>query len=164
MARFTSKHMTVFWVDQSGVLSVEAGPTPGDLSIGNLAENNREVAVARDRGTIEGSVYTGELEQDVSLTLELRNQSLVSSTEHRLSNALLKKGSFSGAVTTDPGRQVYRLAWLVRLQDEAGNVDWIKLPAVRAVGAIAVAPETSTLTVSGSNIGAPLIGTAEVFP
>lgn len=162
MARFTSKHMTVYLLDLAG-LSMELGPGPGDLSISNLMEGNREAITVRDRGANDGSVYGDEVEQEMSLTLAFRNQSLVSSTAERVLNALLKKGTFASAQTADAGGQVYRLRVRVRFQDEAGNIDWIELPSVRFTGEISVATEGSTLSLSGTNNKTPLIGTSEVF-
>jgi len=160
MARFTSKHCTAWLKDASGTKSVELGPGPGDLSISNLMENNRETVTVKDHGRLDGRVYGDEVEQEWSLTVELRNQSIVHASEQRVLNAILKTGMFagSGATTTDPGGQVWAPYLLVRLMDEVGNVEWIRLPSVRVSAELGIAAEGASLSISGSNIGQVLFG------
>lgn len=158
MARFTSKHCTAWLKGLSGEQSVELGPGDGALSISNLMEGNRETVTVINHGRLDGRVYGDEVEQEWSLTLQLRNQAIVSATEARVLNAILKTGLFADAQTTDPGGQVWAPYLLVRLLDEVGNVEWIRLPSVRVSAELGIAAEGATLSLSGSNIGTVLWG------
>jgi len=163
MARWTSKHTTFFLLDLSEALSLEAGPGNGEITVSNIAENNRDTATVRSRGGIDGRVYTDELEQEISITVDLRNEELVHAVKNRVLNAILKRGAWAMAQTCDPGRQVYALTLRVRLKDEAGNLEWLEFGNVRFMGELSIVAEGGTLTLSGSNAATPLIGTAEVF-
>lgn len=158
MARFTAKHCTAWLVDASGTCSVELGPGDGALSISNLMEGNRETVTVYDHGNLDGRVYGAEVEQEFSLSIALRNQAIVHASEARALNAIYRTGLFEDAQTTDPGGQVWAPALRVRLQDETGRTDWILLPSVRVSAELGIAAEGASLSISGSNLGAPLHG------
>lgn len=160
MARFTSKHCTAWLKDLSGTGCVELGPGDGALSISNLMEGNRETVTVMNHGRLDGRVYGDEVEQEWSLTVQLPNRSIVSATEARVLNAVLKTGLFAAESiqTTDPGGQVWAPYLLVCLLDEVGNVEWIRLPSVRVSAELGIAAEGATLSISGSNIGTVLWG------
>lgn len=163
MARFTDKHVTFWLYDGSMRRCVELGPGPGDVTISNFAvENNREATDVYDHGALDGRVYGNEVVQEVSVTVDLRNQSLAHATEQRVLNALRWDGFFTDGTTADPGGQVKAHVGIIRLQDEVGNTDWIKLPNLRCTGELAVAAEGASISISGSNQGQPVTGDAAI--
>lgn len=162
MARFTTKHCTAWFYDGSMTKNVLLGPGTGDLSISNLQEANRTAIDVFDHGRLDGRVYGDEVPQEFSLTLFLPNRSITSATEARVLNAVLKTGTFAEGTTTDPGGQVWAPMLVVRLQDEVGNTEWIRLPSVRVSAELGVAAEGSTLSISGTNQGTPLFGDAAI--
>lgn len=158
MARFTSKHCTAWLIDATGTKSVELGPGPGDFTCSNLMEAGRETVTVKDHGKLDGRVYGDEVENEFSMTVELRNQSITHATEARVLNAILRSGMFEDAQTTDPGGQVWAPALKVRLLDEVGTIDWFVLPSVRVSAELGIAAEGASLSISGSNIGTILRG------
>jgi len=158
MARYTAKHVTAWLLDKTGTKSVLLGPGSGEFSLSNLMEAGRGTATVMDHGKLDGRVYTDEVENEWSVTVNLPNRSIVHATEARVLNAVLKTGLFEGAQTTDPGGQVWAPALRVKLEDEVGNIDWILCPSNRVSAELGIATDNSSLTLSGSNLGKVLWG------
>lgn len=150
MARFTSRLTTVKFLDGgSPAEEIVVGPGPGDLSIGETNADNAERIRVLDRGTFDGFVVGDDLEQDVSITIEVENQTLTDSAE-RIRDFVMKTGAFSGATS------VNSTVWAFRVQvtmTDGTNTAVITLPVVQGGVDFSEAKEGSTMSFSGTNNG-----------
>tara|TARA_Y100000592_G_scaffold65462_1_gene101838 strand:+ start:737 stop:1207 length:471 start_codon:yes stop_codon:yes gene_type:complete len=151
MARFTSRLTTVKFLDGgSPAAEIVVGPGPGDLSIGETNADNAERIRVLDRGTFDGFVVGDDLEQDVSLTIEIENQTLTDGTDDRIRDFVMKTGTFASATS------VNSTVWAFRVQvtmDDGTNTATITLPVVQGGVDFSEAKEGSTMSFSGTNNG-----------
>ncbi len=149
MARWTSRLTTVRFEDANG-LGISAGPGPGDLSTGGENAENAEHIRKIDRGRFDGFVLGDDLEQEMSLTVELANIALTSPTVARWMDFIKKKGAFSAAVSLNA--TVWAFKAIVTMND--GVTTTTKTyPVVQGLGSFAEAKEGSTFSFAGTNNG-----------
>ena len=151
MARFTSRLTTVKFLDGgSPAEEIVVGPGPGDLSIGETNADNAERIRVLDRGTFDGFVVGDDLEQDVSLTIEIENQTLTDGAAARIRDFVMKTGAFASATS------VNSTVWAFRVQvtmTDGTNTAVITLPVVQGGVDFSEAKEGSTMSFSGTNNG-----------
>ncbi len=151
MARFTSRLTTVKFLDGgSPAEEIVVGPGPGDLSIGETNADNAERIRVLDRGTFDGFVVGDDLEQDVSLTIEIENQTLTDGAADRIRDFVMKTGAFASATS------VNSTVWAFRVQvtmTDGTNTAIITLPVVQGGVDFSEAKEGSTMSFSGTNNG-----------
>ena len=151
MARFTSRLTTVKFLDGgSPAEEIVVGPGPGDLSIGETNADNAERIRVLDRGTFDGFVVGDDLEQDVSLTIEIENQTLTDGAADRIRDFVMKTGAFASATS------VNSTVWAFRVQvtmTDGTNTAVITLPVVQGGDDFSEAKEGSTMSFSGTNNG-----------
>jgi len=152
MARFTSRLTTVKFIDATSptALEITVGPGPGDLSIGETNADNAERIRVLDRGQFDGFVVGDDLEQDVSLTIEVENQSLTSGGADRIRDFVMKTGNFSAATSVDS--TIWAFILEVTMTDGT-NTATITLPVVQGGVDFSEAKEGSTMSFSGTNNG-----------
>ena len=148
--RWTSRHMKVYWMD-GAALQILLGPGPGDLSADNLASDFTEDVVLYDRGTFAGFEEGRDLQQQISLTLDLRRAPLTSTERAAILDALRFTGAWASATTTDPAGVKKSGKLLAILDDGNGAHTEIEFPCCRARGNFAEALEGDTLSVSFTN-------------
>lgn len=154
MARFTSRLTTVKFLDGgSPADEIVVGPGPGDLSIGETNADNAERIRVLDRGTFDGFVLGDDLEQDVSITIEVENQTLTDSAD-RIRDFVMKTGAFASATS------VNSTVWAFRVQvtmTDGTNTATITLPVVQGGVDFSEAKEGSTMSFSGTNNGSIVV-------
>ena len=151
MARYTSRLTTVTFRDSGAGSTIVAGPGPGDLSIGETNAENAERLRVLDRGTFDGLILGDDLEQDVSLTLELQNESQTEAGAARIRDFIMKTGSFSSATSVDSSVWAFEL--LVTMNDGTTTAT-ILLPRVQGSVNFSEGKEGHTMTFSGTSNGA----------
>jgi len=89
-SRYTSRLITVKFQDaDSPVNEIVAGPGPGDLTIGDTNSENAERIRVLDRGTFDGYVLGDDLEQEVSITLGVKNEALTDGSSARIRDFIM---------------------------------------------------------------------------
>jgi hypothetical protein len=126
------------------------GPGTGDLSIGGENAENVEHIKKLDRGVHDGFVLGDDLVQDVSITVELRNESLTEAAINRLNDFFKKKGNFAAASSVDP--TIWAFVVIVTM-DDGVTTTTKTLPVVEGELAFAEAKEGHTLAISVRNHG-----------
>jgi len=154
MARWTSRLTTVRFEDALGA-GLTIGPGAGDLSVGEENAENAEHIRKLDRGVFDGFVVGDDLEQEVSITVELENQSLTDAVADRVKDFLMKRNKYSGATSVDPTVWAYKV--IVTLDDGVTTATKT-LPYVRGGSVFSEAKEGHTLAYSGTNNG-PIVET-----
>jgi hypothetical protein len=154
MARWTSRLTTVRFEDSLGA-GLTIGPGAGDLSTGEENAENAEHIRKLDRGVFDGFVIGDDLEQDVSITVELENATLTDATADRVKDFILKRNKYSGASSVDPTVWAYKV--IVTLDDGVTTATKT-LPYVRGGSVFAEGKEGHTLAYSGTNNG-PIVET-----
>lgn len=149
--RWTSRYMKVYWMDASGDYSILLGPGPGDLSCDNLTSDFTEDVVLYDRGTFAGFEKGRDLQQSLSLTLDLRRRPLTATDKSAVLDALRFAGGWAAATTTDPAGVKGAGKLLAVLDDGAGNHSEVEFPCCKANGSLAEALEGDTLAVTFTN-------------
>tara|TARA_Y100001938_G_scaffold121132_1_gene168473 strand:- start:704 stop:1177 length:474 start_codon:yes stop_codon:yes gene_type:complete len=154
-SRYTSRLITVKFQDaDSPVNEIVAGPGPGDLTIGDTNAENAERIRVLDRGQFDGFVLGDDLEQEVSITLGIKNEELTHGTDARIRDFVMKTGSFASNVSTDP--TIYAIKVLVTLDDGATSTT-MTLPVVQGSVNFTEAKEGATMVFSGTNNGAIVV-------
>ncbi len=149
MARWTSRLTTVRFEDANG-LGLSAGPGPGDLSSGGENAENAEHIRKLDRGKFSCFVLGDDLEQEMSISVELVNISLTHPTTERWMDFIKRKGAFAAAVSTNA--TVWAWKAIVTMTD--GVTTTTKTyPVVQGLGSFAEAKEGSTFSFAGANNG-----------
>ena len=109
---FTSRHVAVSAVDGTGTpLSIAMGPGPGDITLDNFEEGNKEIAKVLNRGTFLELVYTDDKEISGSVTVH----QVGDLTGHSVLDAVNKTGDFAAGVTKDPGGEVWTMDLIVTM-------------------------------------------------
>ena len=154
-SRYTSRLITVKFQDgDSPVNEIVAGPGPGDLTIGDTNAENAERIRVLDRGTFDGYVLGDDLEQEVSITLGVKNEALTDGSSARIRDFIMKTGSFASNVSTDP--TIYAIKVLVTLDDGTTSTT-MTLPVVQGSVNFTEAKEGATMVFSGTNNGAIVV-------
>lgn len=100
MARYTYRLTSVRLEDASGT-GFTLSPTDGDFSAGAENDSNRERARVLDRGAFDGIVEGDDLEQELSITLQMRNETLTSAAAARVTDFIKRQNFFSSLVSVD---------------------------------------------------------------
>ncbi|MEM6927706.1 MAG: hypothetical protein AAF602_12305 [Myxococcota bacterium] len=151
MARFSSRNTTIRFEDAADT-GLTVGPGPGDFSHGATNAENTEKVRVMDRGKFDGHVETNDLEQDWSLTTQLKNEAQTDATAQRLQDFLRREGSFSGLVSVSSNPNIW--AFRVIITQTTGGVTATRtLPHCLADHAFAEALEGNTLSINGTNNG-----------
>ncbi len=149
MARWTSRLTTVRVEDSLGA-GITLGPGVGDLSIGGENPENAEHIKKLDRGVHDGFVIGDDIVQDVSITLELRNETLTEAAIARVMDFAKKQGSFATASSVDP--TVWAFKMIVTMTDNI-NTGIRTLPIVEGEWSFSEAKEGHTWSFAGRNHG-----------
>jgi len=149
MARFTSRLTTVKFIDGAAD-EIVAGPGPGDLSIGETNAENAERIRVLDRGSFDGFVLGDSLEQDVSISLEVKNESLTEAAADRLRDFVMTTGHFAGTTSVNSTIGAFKI---VVTMTDGTNTATITLPVVQGGVDFTEGKEGSTMSFSGTNNG-----------
>ncbi len=151
-SRYTSRLITVKFVDNNSGVPDEiiAGPGPGDLTIGDTNAENAERIRVLDRGQFDGFVLGDDLEQEVSITLGVKNEALTDGSADRIRDWIMKTGNFSGASSVDP--TIWSFKVVVTLNDGTTSTT-MTLPNVQGSVNFTEAKEGATMVFSGTNNG-----------
>lgn len=151
MARMSSRNTTVRFEDNLGA-GLTVGPGPGDFSHGATNAENTEKVRVMDRGRFDGHVEGEDLEQEWSITTQLRNEAQTDAVAARLQDFLRREGSFAGLESVSSNPDVWAFQVIVTMT--VGGVTATRtLPHCLADHAFAEALEGNTLSVSGTNNG-----------
>lgn len=152
MARWTSRLISIKFLDGgSPADEITVGPGPGDVAIGETNAENTERIRVLNRGQFDGFVQGDDLEQDVSITIELENQTFTDASNDRIRDWVMKTGSFNAATSVDP------TVWAFRMQitaTDGTNTATMTLPYVQGSVDFKEGKEAATMTFSGTNNGA----------
>lgn len=155
MSRFNSRRTVVRFEDLAG-LGMTVGPGPGDFSHGALNAENTEKVRVLDRGAYDGHVETDDLEQEWSLTVQLRNEAQTHATNARLQDFLRRTGIFAAAQTVNPNPDIWAFKVIVTMT--TGGVTATRtLPNCLGMHAFSEAMEGHALAISGTNNGAIVV-------
>ncbi|MEM6931820.1 MAG: hypothetical protein AAF602_33115 [Myxococcota bacterium] len=151
MARFNSRKTTIRFEDSAGV-GLTVGPGPGDFSHGATNRENTEKVRVLDRGTFDGHIEGEDLEQEWSITTQLRNEAQTDATAARLQDFLRRAGSFSALQTVSSNPDIWAFRVVVTMI--TGGVTATRtLPHCLADHTFAEALEGNTLSIAGTNNG-----------
>jgi hypothetical protein len=152
MARYTSRLITVKFQDNASPTPDEivVGPGPGDLTIGETNAENAEHIRVLDRGQFDGFVVGDDLEQEISITIGVKNEALTDGVNDRIRDWIMKSGAFASAVSVDGTVWAYKM--IVTLDDGTTSTT-LTLPKVRGSANFAEAKEGATMSFSGTNNG-----------
>lgn len=150
MARWTSRLTSVRVQDSLGA-GMDLGPGPGDLSIGAENAENAEHIKKLDRGQHDGFVLGDDLVQDVSITVELKNETLTEAAIARITDFFKRQGSFAAASSVDS--TIWAFEMIVTMTDGVTTTTKT-LPIVEGEASFAEAKEGHTFSFSGRNHGA----------
>lgn len=100
MGRYNYRLTSVRFEDANG-LGLTATPTDGDFSGGEENDSNTEKVAVRNRGDFDCLVETDSLEQEMSMTLQMQNQTLTSTVAARIQDFFRREGTFAAAVSVD---------------------------------------------------------------
>ena len=149
MARWTSRLTSVRCEDAVG-LGITFGPGPGDLSIGEENAENAEHIKKLDRGKHDGFVLGDDMVQDLSMTIELRNETLTEAALARYTDFIKRQGSFAAAQSVDPTIWAFKL---IAKFDDGVTVATKTCPIVEGGAAFTEAKEGHTFSFAGRNHG-----------
>lgn len=149
MARYTSKQTTVTFLDNAGT-SITAGPGPGDFKCSNFEADNSEAISVKNRGVHDGWVEGDDLEQDWSITLGLKNETITSASVARIGDWIRKANFFSGLQSVDSNVWAFK----VQIQMVSNAItSTITLLNNRVKFDKQEAKDGWTISVSGKNVG-----------
>jgi hypothetical protein len=150
MARYSAKMGRIILRDKSKAHTFQVDTGPGDLKIDGIEAGDIEALPVFHRGVFDGMLPGIEKTAPVSFTAQMKNESLSSATQGRFLDFIRKTGSYSTAVTTDPGGLVWAFEVEYQMNDGAGNQSSAILPCVRASVGAAEAMEGNSLTFAGT--------------
>jgi hypothetical protein len=133
MPRFNPKSGRVILRDKSGAHSLTLDTGPGDFGFDEIEAGDTEAIAVMHRGQFAGLIEGNEKTSSISVTAEMKKESLSSATQARLWDFVRKSGAFKNAVSCNPGGGdlwMFEMEW--QLDDGAGNVDGLVFPCVRA--------------------------------
>jgi hypothetical protein len=156
---WTRRHVTVEITDSGGTYSVIVPSGEGDVSIDGFEEGNATAVVILNRGGFEGFVEGDDVTQAFSVTCRIPKQALSSTRRQSIFDAIYQTGSWANAITCDPLAEKWAHKVVIRMAAAGAESEVILLPCVRSTVSIADG-EVMTLSLSGTNYKAPLLGTA----
>lgn len=152
MSRYTYRLTSVRLEDAAGT-GLTLTPTDGDYTGGAENDNNREKIGVKNRGAHDGLVSGDDMEQEVSLTLQMKNEALTSAAEARVTDFIKKQNFFSGLVSVDDCEWAFKL--IVTFND--GTTSTTKTyPKVTGTIATAEGNPTNTFSLAFTNYLAPV--------
>lgn len=157
MARFTSKHTNLVFIDNVGN-SLPVGPGSMDLQIGPLEEDNSEAIAVMNNGVHDGLVEGDDIVQDWSITLELKNELMTSAGAARILD-WFRKTNYYAAAGVVPLQSVDSCKWAWKGQItmfDGTTSSGILLPKMRGTVQMSAAKEGWRLAASGQNWLAPV--------
>lgn len=107
MARYTNRLTSVRVEDADG-LGITLTPTDGDFSGGAENDTNAEKLPVMNRGAHDGLVKGVDMTQELSITLQMRNEALTSLAEARVSDFFKKAGVFAAANSVDDDQWAFK--------------------------------------------------------
>lgn len=151
MARYNSRNTTIRFEDFAGT-GLTVGPGPGDFSHGAMnAENTAKLRVL-DRGQYDCHIEGEDLEQEWSITTQLRDEAQTDAVAERLQDFLNRTGSFAGLQSVNANADIWAFRVIVTMT-KGGVTATRTLPNCLADHAFAEAMEGHTLSISGVNNG-----------
>lgn len=153
MGRWTPRKMTVRFESADGAHFVIVGPGPGDLNIPDISASNKVVVPKRDRQAHDGFVETDDAVQACSISTELENKALTSTSAKTVLDFIRRKGVFADAVSVSEDTWAWRT--ICELEDE-GAYAKVTLPECQGGTAFAEGAEGATLTTNFSNYVEPI--------
>lgn len=160
MARINAHNTRIYLEDGAGV-TLELPAAQGDLSVSNLAaDDNRETIVARPRGSFDGFVKGAELEQEISITLEIPSAQYTSAAVAKVIDWIKRTGIYHPSTGSVALTSVDACSWAYKLRvthTECGIEGGYVLPTTKLiVSSFSEAADMSTLSLSGTNYTAPV--------
>ena len=151
-SRYTSRLISVKFQDATSPTPLEmvVGPGPGDFSLGDTNADNAERIRVLDRGQFDGYVLGDDLEQEVSITIGVKNETLTSGAADRIRDFIMKTGNFASATSVDP--TVWAFKCIVTLDDGTTSTT-MTLPLVQGSVNFTEAKEGATMVFTGTNNG-----------
>lgn len=157
MARFSSRTTSVRFEGLNGN-GMTIGPGPGDFTFGQTNKENTEKLRVMDRAQFDGHINGEDLEQEWSLTVGLRNQSLASAVSARVTDFVEQDGIFHPTTGTSPTQTISTCpdiwAWkgIVTMVLGATTATW-NIPLIVGGYNFSEAVEGNTIALSGTNNG-----------
>lgn len=157
MARFSSRTTSVRQEGLNGN-GMTIGPGPGDFTFGQTNRENTEKLRVMDRAQFDCHINGEDLEQEWSITVGLRNQSLASAVSDRVTDFYEQDGVFDPTTGTSPTQTISGnpdiWAWktIVTMVLGGTTATWT-LPHCVGGYNFSEAVEGSTIAVSGTNNG-----------
>lgn len=157
MARYNSRKTTVR-MEGAGGNGMTMGPGPGDFGHGPTNKGNTEKIRVDDRGRFECHVEGNDLEQEYSITLGMKAESLTSIAAARATDFIMQTGVFDPNTGILPTQTVSSnpdvWAWKTIVTMTLGaTVASFTLPHCIGDYAVAEALEGNTFAISGTNNG-----------
>jgi hypothetical protein len=151
-SRYTSRLISVKFLDAASPTPDEivVGPGPGDFTLGDTNKENAERIRVLDRGQFDGFVLGDDLEQEVSITIGVKNETLTDGSADRIRDWIMRTGNFASAVSVDP--TVWAFKCVVTLNDGTTSTT-MTLPLVQGSVNFTEAKEGATMVFSGTNNG-----------
>ena len=146
---------------EAGAVSWSLDVDLGDFKADGIHENNQDVVGVMRRGVFFDVAYTQEVEQALSFTVHVKNESLTHATAERILDYIRKTGSASAATSqaffgaSAPGPMLWKVIY--RIKDGATVLASATFPRVRLSGSLDESGETTSLAVSGRCFGAPTL-------
>jgi len=160
MGRWTSKITSIVFEDSVGT-TLAVSPGPGDFQLDNIAEGNAGAESGRNRGVHDCWVEGDDLIQAWSLTRHMPNESMTDAVAARVLDWIRRTGIYTPTTGTTPLTSVDSNVWAFKVRvsmSDGTNTASCLLPNVRALASMAegVAPDGTTLSISGQNAGVPV--------
>jgi hypothetical protein len=132
MPRFNVKSGRVILRDKSGAHTLTLDTGPGDFGFDEIEAGDVEALAVMHRGQFAGLIEGNEKTSSLSVTAEMKKESMSSATQARLWDFVRKSGAFRNAVSCNPGGAdpwMCEVEW--QLDDGAGNLEGLVFPCVR---------------------------------
>lgn len=100
MGRYNYRLTSVRVEDASGT-SYTLEPTDGDFSGGGENDSNREKVAVRNRGSFDCLVEGDDITQELSMTVQMENETLTDAAAARITDWFKKQNFFSSLVSVD---------------------------------------------------------------
>ena len=108
MGRYNYRLTSVRVEDAAGT-SYTLEPTDGDFSAGAENDNNREKQAVRNRGAFDCLVPGDDIVQELSMTIQMKNEVLTSAAAARITDWFKKQGFFSSLTSVDPQEWAFKV-------------------------------------------------------
>lgn len=157
MGRFSSRTTSVRMQGLNGN-GMTIGPGPGDFTFGQTNKENTEKLRVMDRARYDCHIEGEDLEQEWSITVGQRNQSLTSTTVARVTDFIEQDGIFHPTTgttptqTVNPNPEIWAWTTIVSMVLGSTTATWT-LPNCLGGYTFAEAVEGNTIALSGVNNG-----------